>query len=92
LGSLFNAKIILPEVLPRTIDRLLYVDSDTVFVGNIVDLWNEWKGNNDTSLEKETPVAAMIADHDLVQFPITRGILYFRIGIMTTTPRALIRE
>jgi len=51
-------RLFLHQALPETIDRVLYVDTDTIVLDDIANLWSEF--NNFTS----NTVAALVAEHE----------------------------
>lgn len=46
------ARIIIPEILPKDIERVIYLDGDTLITGDLKDLYNYDLGNNYVGMAK----------------------------------------
>lgn len=51
-------RILLPEILPETVCKVLYLDSDTAVAGQLKDLWN-------INLDSDCPYGAVVDAHGL---------------------------
>lgn len=69
-------RLVAPQVLPENIDRLIYLDSDTIVNMDIRELWEEKIGTNGMAAVRET---TMLAHYNKVPVGDTQEPFYNRI-------------
>ncbi len=70
-------KIIIPDLLPRGITKVLYLDSDLIIRERIVSLWNADLGRNVIGAAEEP-----MPDEHLMRLQIAASESYFNAGVM----------
>lgn len=91
------ARLLLPALLPREVEKVVYLDADTIVRGDVADLWSEDMGDSPLFAVQDLPLdngnAARIArtvDQDL--YPYDPGQVYFQSGVLVMDIAAFRRE
>jgi len=91
------ARLLLPALLPRVVDKVVYLDADTIVRGDIASLWDEDMGEQPLFAVRDLPLengnAARIARTvDQARYPYDPAGVYFQSGVLVMDIGAFRRE
>jgi hypothetical protein len=79
-------RLLLPELLPRTLEKVLYLDSDVIVCEDIAPLWDTDIAEVDLAAAPEldlagrpVPIARWLPGHDL---GMKADLLFFNVGVL----------
>ena len=81
-----NVRLLLPELLPNWVDRVLYLDSDVLVLSDIAPLWKSFDTGYAAAASPDTPRCPRVENSENVEAIMYHGLLksdpYFNSGIM----------
>jgi lipopolysaccharide biosynthesis glycosyltransferase len=85
LGPMTYARLVIPWVLPQEVERVLYLDSDLVVVGNVAELWDRSFYNQTLVAARDRIVGSMngpLGLRNYRQLGIPENAEYFNAGVL----------
>jgi lipopolysaccharide biosynthesis glycosyltransferase len=81
-----NVRLLLPNLLPDHIHRVLYLDSDVLVLSDITELWNSFDTNYAAAAAPDTPACPYVGRSKIAEVITSYGLLksdpYFNSGVL----------
>jgi len=81
-----NVRLLLPNLLPDHIHRVLYLDSDVLVLSDITELWNSFDTNYAAAAAPDTPACPYVGCSKIADVITSYGLLesdrYFNSGVL----------